>query len=398
MPDATGFVEYLLEVDGNSVGWQMCPTFAVSGLSPNTQYALRIKAKDASPDANETAWSDSNSVYTLAEIPPTPTLISADMNSIDIRLDMGGNPATTELALYNASTDEWLDQLGEVSADAVWADANAYGTVHIDGLDFDTTYHFQCKARNEAGIETDLSPVFAAKTKAPDSFAALTADREWLYETGPNTPSQQIMLSAEFANDPYANSGYTYTWQAPVDPVTGKALVLVSGGEPNDSNGVYIAPEGWNDYPGTYSVVCTVTGKDHGNSVSRTFYIPVYARSDLNRDGEIGYGDIATLCNYWLGNDPETDIAPRPSGDGMIDFLDFALLTGTWRASLVRRADFDGSQFVNYLDFSKLAAFWMVKDCNTQANCDGCDFEPDGDVDFDDLRQFTDLWLEGTTP
>ena len=328
--DAIGLVEYLFEVDSNSVAWQRAPTFTATGLSPNSEHTFRVKVRDASAAMNETVWSEPKSAFTLGQAPPAPILVASETNSIEVKLDAGENPPTTALVLFNASTGEWVTLSGEGSVNPVWAEAATWGTTHIGGLAPDTTYHLQSKAKNEDGIETPLSPVLIAKTEAPNSIAELTANRDWLYENDPNSTARQVTLSAAFVNDPYMNSEYTYTWQVPIDPVTGKALVLVAGGEPNDSTATYAAPEGSNDYPAIYSVLCTVTGKQTGNSVSKTFYITVYARSDLNRDGEIGYGDIARFCGYWLGAEPEADIAPKPSGDGMVDFQDFAAFADHW--------------------------------------------------------------------
>ncbi|MHC4619504.1 MAG: choice-of-anchor Q domain-containing protein, partial [Planctomycetota bacterium] len=42
------------------------------------------------------------------------------------------------------------------------------------------------------------------------------------------------------------------------------------------------------------------------------------------------FDDLALLCDHWLQYEPSLDIAPEPSGDGVINFLDFALLADWW--------------------------------------------------------------------
>ena len=49
---------------GNDSGWQDSPFYRDTGLSPETQYTYRSKARDKSPNLNETAWSDPESVTT----------------------------------------------------------------------------------------------------------------------------------------------------------------------------------------------------------------------------------------------------------------------------------------------------------------------------------------------
>ncbi|MHC4616963.1 MAG: S8 family serine peptidase [Planctomycetota bacterium] len=42
------------------------------------------------------------------------------------------------------------------------------------------------------------------------------------------------------------------------------------------------------------------------------------------------FDDLALLCAHWLQYDPLVDIAPGPTGDGIINFLDFAFLADCW--------------------------------------------------------------------
>jgi subtilisin family serine protease len=42
------------------------------------------------------------------------------------------------------------------------------------------------------------------------------------------------------------------------------------------------------------------------------------------------FDDLAQLCAYWLEYDPALDIAPVPVGDGIINFLDFAIFADCW--------------------------------------------------------------------
>ncbi len=52
--------------------------------------------------------------------------------------------------------------------------------------------------------------------------------------------------------------------------------------------------------------------------------------------------------------------------------------------------DYSGNYSVNLLDFSILAGHWQRTDCAANNDCDGADFEPDGDVDIEDLIFFLD--------
>jgi hypothetical protein len=66
--DDNGVEYYFDETSGNSggsdSGWQLSPFYRDKGLSPDTQYTYRSKARDKSPNLNETVWSEPNSVTT----------------------------------------------------------------------------------------------------------------------------------------------------------------------------------------------------------------------------------------------------------------------------------------------------------------------------------------------
>lgn len=67
--DANG-VEYFFEetsgnAGGSDSGWQASPTYTDIGLSPDTAYSYRVRARDRSANRNETAWSGIEAATTL---------------------------------------------------------------------------------------------------------------------------------------------------------------------------------------------------------------------------------------------------------------------------------------------------------------------------------------------
>jgi hypothetical protein len=66
--DPSGVEYYFDETSGNSGGsdsaWQDSPFYRDKDLSPNTEYTYLSKARDKSPNLNETAWSEPESVTT----------------------------------------------------------------------------------------------------------------------------------------------------------------------------------------------------------------------------------------------------------------------------------------------------------------------------------------------
>jgi hypothetical protein len=70
-----------------------------------------------------------------------------------------------------------------------------------------------------------------------------------------------------------------------------------------------------------------------GKYSDNNIYITVAGSiADLNGDGKVDDVDLVVLANQWLqspGN-PSADIAPQPSGDGIVNFEDFAQFAQHW--------------------------------------------------------------------
>ncbi|UCF42461.1 MAG: lamin tail domain-containing protein [Planctomycetota bacterium] len=91
--DLAGVEYYFDETSGNpgatNSGWQPSPDYIDGGLSPETQYTYRVKARDLSPNHNETSWSSSESETTLEPVmtcPPGDLTGDCDVDIWDLRL------------------------------------------------------------------------------------------------------------------------------------------------------------------------------------------------------------------------------------------------------------------------------------------------------------------------
>lgn len=57
--------------------------------------------------------------------------------------------------------------------------------------------------------------------------------------------------------------------------------------------------------------------------------------------------------------------------------------------------DINDDDFVNYPDYALFVQNWMGTDCSGHEGCGGADFDLDGVVDWRDLMEFMNYWLEG---
>lgn len=421
VPDATGLVEYQLELDGQAEPWQTRPAWSFSALAPNTAHDCRVTVRDAAPGMNESSWSDVITRYTLADVPPAPTLVTAEETALVVSLSPGTNPADTELALWNVSRNEWIALDGSSSPTPVWADAGTWGDARVEGLSPNTTYRLSVKARNEDGIQTAPAATLSTKTLVPAASAELTPTQTWLYENSPGSTEWQVTVTASFVDDPFDNSIYTYTWIAPENPETGKMLILVDGGGgANDDFAVFAAPEAPSAAETPYEIRCIITGVEAGNYVAGTVEIsviedtqPPEVVSSTPTDGTIHYkdcpvdtvvvafseevrgpgGDSLGIGDFEVDGSSDSIITLEYDSDTHVATLAVLELTDVaWHVVRVSGAieDLAGNQLVgnttggvpgsnhHWIDIGILHA----------------DFQQDGDVDVFDRTQFLAAWTD----
>jgi hypothetical protein len=79
--------------------------------------------------------------------------------------------------------------------------------------------------------------------------------------------------------------------------------------------------------------------------------------------------------------------------DHSVDFFEpVYLLT----FSHVPARDFNDDTVANFSDLAVLLSHWQTTGCGDPGWCEGADLDRDRDVDFDDVRLFSDYWLEKT--
>ena len=144
---------------GNDSGWQSGTTYTDAGLTANTSYTYRVKARDSAATPNETGYSANATTATWIE---TPTGVSfGEVTANSIVLNAGGplsNLTTGSSGVYFDSTTAGGD--GGINA---WVQVP---TDTATGLTPNTSYTFQVKARNLNGVETAYSPTASKTTLA----------------------------------------------------------------------------------------------------------------------------------------------------------------------------------------------------------------------------------------
>ena len=159
---------------GSGTGWVTSVYYSDGGLNPNTQYGYRVHAKDGVGNIGQ--WSTVSYATTYALVPGAPILGGATQTTmtLDVVPDSSStqdNPAWTEYAIHcNTQTSDgtWSGKFvaanGGPSATAVWQTDAAWNVVTITGLQPNTLYYFEVKARNTLNVETNYSAVSSLAT------------------------------------------------------------------------------------------------------------------------------------------------------------------------------------------------------------------------------------------
>ncbi|MGQ9580013.1 MAG: DNRLRE domain-containing protein [Armatimonadota bacterium] len=144
---------YFQEMTGNPGGssssWITSTVYVDSGLSPNTRYGYRVKARDSAESRNETQFSGTSYCYTLIPAPSACRAVAVTETTVDLEAlgsfpNLGEGQTATKFESVNG---EWIGgwRLHAKSDQAT-------------GLVPNTQYIFRVKARNGDGVETDWAP------------------------------------------------------------------------------------------------------------------------------------------------------------------------------------------------------------------------------------------------
>ena len=159
------------------------------------------------------------------------------------------------------------------------------------------------------------------------SYLDLTAPGGDLYVDQNGDGYDDGILQQTFPQNRPKDFGYWfYTGTSVAAPhVTGIAALLISTGvtgpdavrEALQNTARDLGPDGWDEEYG-WGLVDAYAALNY-----------YHIAGDFNRDGSVDLDDLRTLASNWLGDEPLVDIAPA-GGDGIVNFLDFAIFAENW--------------------------------------------------------------------
>jgi hypothetical protein len=189
--------------NGSFNTWVTSTSLVDTGLNSNTEYSFRVKARNG--DGVETAYSVSDSKYTLA---PVPVISFSSVTSGDITL------GTSNLNNFGVGQSAVMYECvsinsGECDTGNIW---DATGAQTLTQLQTNKEYEFRAKARNGDGIETAYSSNYPITTAAANPLELSLSDvgstslRVTLNGDNNGNPSDTQYLVRHFGTDKYLNA------------------------------------------------------------------------------------------------------------------------------------------------------------------------------------------------
>ncbi|HEY0092267.1 MAG TPA: fibronectin type III domain-containing protein, partial [Flavobacterium sp.] len=127
----------------------------LTALSVNTQYHFRAVGTVGATPTN----GNDGTFWTFANIPNEVIVNNPQATSLDLIVNStteNGNPIGTQYAIREVN-GSFLQANGTLGISQIWQTAADWSTITVTGLNSNTTYSFQVKARNGSNIETSFS-------------------------------------------------------------------------------------------------------------------------------------------------------------------------------------------------------------------------------------------------
>jgi GH35 family endo-1,4-beta-xylanase len=446
-------VQYYFEcsTDGSKTsGWQSSPTYMASGLTPNTQYAFRVKARDSAIALNETGWSNTSSATTTnapvailgswatgtthaKESGNNRALIfiahgehpSGNMNLTSVTY---GGQAMTKIMELNVGTTYrayvaayMLNEAGIAAATTstftpTWSDSSgvyAYSSVFLQNVDQTTSVGATASNSTNSGTDPISTSTSLATNNGDMVITGATCNNQGTYTLGggftegPSTDQQfgDGTTGGTGVAGYKAATGANETPSADYSSTVGRQVIIgfvvqAAAALPDTAPA---APTGLIATAGNKSVILTWNANSEPDMNGYNLY-----RSTTQGGGYAKVnGSLLTSPNYADSN--LTNGTPYYYVVTAVDLTDHesansgeATATPDYQSCAEALADGDhlpadlagtGDCYVTFADFAVLAGHWLDDTCTGPGNCDGADFEPNGSVDIFDLSEFADEWL-----
>ena len=369
--DSSG-VEYYFTCtagSGHDSGWQASTSYEDTGLTPDTQYAYTVTARDKSINQNATTPSTAESATTLGTYTISGYIKEPDGNTpvVDVLVDANNNGGSSDITDSNGYYEamvpsNWSGKVTPIKEGCTFEpNSSVYTNVTQDYYDVNyvATLTIFIISGYVAESNDGITPISDVNVSAENGGGPDTTDANGYYKvvvdynwSGKVTPTKDVYsfepnsraytnVIADQNNQDYAGKLLTFAISGYIRndcnvPIKGIVMTATNGGSSTvtDANGHY---EVWVDcnWSGTVTpskayYTFAPTAVDYTAVLEDKINQDYLATNiyDLNCNGSIDFWDVQVISVNWL-DDTIGNICDF-NADAIVNFNDFAELANVW--------------------------------------------------------------------
>lgn len=336
-----------------SSDWQYSTTYLATGLSPDTYYTFRVKARDNALYPNETAFSAPASAKTMS-----PGENIELLGSWTSGLTHAKEPGDNRILVFVAHGLSWG------GADITSVNYGGKAMTKVIEIDAGSSFGYQAavfilkEADIVSAIATNFSPTWSSTWGSYSYSSAFFSN-----------VNQDSPIGATASNS--ASSGTTISTASLANDQGDMVILAATGGAGGSytlNNGF---AEGIDQQFGNYWYATGVSGHKLG------------AGTPITPSATLSQSAAQAMAGVVIKAIPQT----------------YEDCTDVQNAGLALTSDLNGDCYVNFKDLFRIYDFWLNENCAALGNCQGADFEQvDGTVDFADFRDFAQQWMNCNDP
>jgi len=256
-------------------------------------------------------------VVTIYDDPPLPNNNQNCNNLCEIEVDVYGNVYVINSGYANGSDILWLYDSNGVVRKCGLQSLGIYGPVGLCCSGYDNSMLYVASSKGEPDAKS--ASLYALSTVDLTLVQSVTINNMGHITDITEDPNTGTVWVTGFTMPQYVN--YFPAALAEIPQFYYPYLAAVPYGSSGPVRAIQLSNAADLALPLSIAWVGPIPGKCGG--------------ADLDRLGDVSFGDLVILVSQWLQppDTPSADIAPKPNGDGIVNFLDLAVLAEHWMES-----------------------------------------------------------------
>ncbi len=367
-------------------GWQMSSYYLDTVLDPNTEYSYQVKARDLSINLNETAWSVVRSATTTEDTnspEPDPMTWQSVPAAQGVRAITMTATTATDLS---GGVEYYFNNVTDANHDSDWQSGENYTDTDLES---GKRYSYRVKARD---VSANLN-----QTGWSSTLSAWTLDNVIIYPE-----ADAFVRAGTYADDNYGGDTTLCVKTASVDYIRRSFLRFDLSGVTGTVTGatlrLYVDRR---DAATTHAVDFVSTDTWSENSITWNNQPASGATLDSNSIPAAGNWiefDVTSQVSTELAGDDKISLMvhePAATTYTLYDSKETATASNKPQLVITKplAGDFEPDDDVDGNDLQTFVGEWL-NTCTDPGWCGGCDIDQSGRVDFADYLRLAANWMK----